>query len=51
MVLGITTSAGAIIVGQGPTVLAVVGYGLDIFFSPITALFFVPLSRERLDID
>ena len=42
-----------IIVGQGPTVLAVGAGGgcLDIFFSSITSLFFLPISGRRPDID
>ena len=42
-----------IIVGQGPTVLAVGAGGgcLDIFTLIITSLFFLPLSRRRPDID
>ena len=43
-----------IIVGQGPTVLAV-GAGAVVWiffhFSPITSLFFLPLSGRRFDID
>ena len=41
------------IVGQGPTVLAVGAGGgcLDIFLSSITSLFFLPLSGRRPDID
>ena len=42
-----------IIVRQGPTALAVGADGrcLDIFFSSITSLFFLPLSGGRPDID
>ena len=42
-----------IIVGKGPTVLAVGAGGscLDIFLSPISSLFFLPLSGRRPDID
>ena len=42
-----------IILGQGPIVLAVGADGgcLDIFLSSLTSLFFLPLSRRRLDID
>ena len=42
-----------LIVGQGPTVLAVGGGGccLDIFLSSIISIFFLPLSRRRPDID
>ena len=40
-------------VGQGPTALAVcAGVGcLDIFFSSVVSLFFLPLSGRRPDID
>ena len=37
--------------GQGPTLLAVGAGRLDIFFSTIISLFFLNLSRIRLDID
>ena len=42
-----------IIVGQGPTVLAVDAGGgcLDIFFSRLSFVFFLPLSGRRPDID
>ena len=42
-----------IIVGQGPTVLAVGAGGgcLNIFLSSIISLFFLPLSGRRPDID
>ena len=42
-----------IIVGQGPTVLAVSagGVGGTFFLSPIISLFFLPLSGRRPDID
>ena len=41
------------IVGQGPIALAVGAGGgcLDIFFSSILSLFFLPLSGRRPDID
>ena len=41
------------IVGQGPLALAIGAGGgcLDIFFSSITSLFFLPLSGRRPDID
>ena len=41
------------IVGQGPIALAVGAAGgcLDIFFSSIISLFFLPLSGRRPDID
>ena len=40
-------------VGQGPTAFAVGAGGgyLDIFFSSIISLFFLPLSGRRSDID
>ena len=42
-----------IIVGQGPAALAVGASGgcLDIFFSSVISLFFLPLSGRRPDID
>ena len=42
-----------IIVRQGPTALAMGAGGgcLDIFFSSITSLFFLPLSGRRPNID
>ena len=42
-----------VIVGQGPITLAVGAGGgcLDVFFSPLSFLFFLPLSGRRLDID
>ena len=53
MVLGRSDLLIWIIVGQGPTVLAVgVGGGcLDIFLSYIISLLFLPLSGRRPDID
>ena len=40
-----------IVVGQGPTALAVGGGCLDIFILAIISLFFLPLSGRRPDID
>ena len=42
-----------IIVGQGPTVLAVCAGGVvwTLFLSSIISLFFLPLSRRRPDLD
>ena len=41
-----------IIVGQGPTALAVVAGGCNwYFFSRLSILFFLPLSGRRTDID
>ena len=51
----VTSSAGrlltCIIVGQGPTALAVGAGGLDIFLSSIISLFFLLLFVRRPDID
>ena len=40
-----------IMVGQGPTALAVGGGCLDIYQSSVISLFLLPLFGRRLDID